>query len=89
MDAQPLLSNPHTSLHTSIHNKTAVGISTDAMNRKQTQHLIRDFNIINEYIATNKLRIQWVSTKEKLADIMTKSLGHVKVTQFTNNVNWQ
>ncbi|MBW0540987.1 hypothetical protein O181_080702 [Austropuccinia psidii MF-1] len=27
-------------------NKTAVGISTESMNRKQTRHLIRDFNIL-------------------------------------------
>ncbi|MBW0465926.1 hypothetical protein O181_005641 [Austropuccinia psidii MF-1] len=59
-------------------NKTAVGISTDSMNRKQTRHLIRDFNIINEYVATRKLALRWVSTNKQLADIMTKPLGNVK-----------
>ncbi|MBW0489810.1 hypothetical protein O181_029525 [Austropuccinia psidii MF-1] len=29
-------------------NKTAIGISTDSMNRKQTRHLWRDFNLTNE-----------------------------------------
>ncbi|MBW0524065.1 hypothetical protein O181_063780 [Austropuccinia psidii MF-1] len=68
-------------------NKTAVGISTDSMNRKQTRHSIRDFNIINEYVATGKLALRWVSTNNQLADIMTKLLGSVKTNQFVSEIN--
>ncbi|MBW0537604.1 hypothetical protein O181_077319 [Austropuccinia psidii MF-1] len=59
-------------------NKTAVGISTDSMSKKQTRHLIRDFNVINEYIVMKKLELKWITTNEQLADIMTKSLGNLK-----------
>ncbi|MBW0569748.1 hypothetical protein O181_109463 [Austropuccinia psidii MF-1] len=68
-------------------NKTAVGISTDSMNRKQTRHLWREFNLINEYIIKKKLILSWISTKVQLADIMTKALGHVNVKRFTDIVN--
>ncbi|MBW0539772.1 hypothetical protein O181_079487 [Austropuccinia psidii MF-1] len=67
-------------------NKTAIGISTDSMNRKQTRHLWRDFNLINEYIIKKKLILSWISTKVQLADIMTKALGYVNIKRFTDNV---
>ncbi|MBW0551216.1 hypothetical protein O181_090931 [Austropuccinia psidii MF-1] len=59
-------------------NKMAVGISTDSMSKKQTQHLIREFNVINEYIVMKKMELKWVAMREKLADIMTKPLRSVK-----------
>ncbi|MBW0539131.1 hypothetical protein O181_078846 [Austropuccinia psidii MF-1] len=68
-------------------NKTAVGISTESMNRKQTRHLIRDFNTIHELIAVRKLKLEWVSTDEQLADILTKSLGYVKHAHFVSQIN--
>ncbi|MBW0538725.1 hypothetical protein O181_078440 [Austropuccinia psidii MF-1] len=68
-------------------NRTAVGISTDLMNRKQTHHLIWDFNTINEFIATHKLKLEWVSTNEQLGDILTKSLGSMKHASFISQLN--
>ncbi|MBW0519991.1 hypothetical protein O181_059706 [Austropuccinia psidii MF-1] len=44
-----ILKNPVPTLFSD--KKTAVGISTESMNRKQTPHLIRDFNTIKEYIS--------------------------------------
>ncbi|MBW0541448.1 hypothetical protein O181_081163 [Austropuccinia psidii MF-1] len=67
-------------------NKTAIGISTESMSRKQTRHLVRDFNIINEYIIMKKLTLSWISTKNQLADIMTKALGYINVKSFVDIV---
>ncbi|MBW0538647.1 hypothetical protein O181_078362 [Austropuccinia psidii MF-1] len=69
-------------------NKTTVGISTASMNRKKTRHLIREFNLINEYIACGKIKLEWISTNYQLDDILTKPVGHIKVNQFTNAINW-
>ncbi|MBW0461685.1 hypothetical protein O181_001400 [Austropuccinia psidii MF-1] len=71
-----ILKNPIPTLYSD--NRTAVGISTESMNRKQTRHLIRDFNTINEFIAVRKLKLEWISTNDQLADILTKSLGSIK-----------
>ncbi|MBW0575212.1 hypothetical protein O181_114927 [Austropuccinia psidii MF-1] len=68
-------------------NKTAVGISTVSMSRKQTRHLIREFNLINEYITCGKIKLEWISTNYQLANILTKPIGHVKIGQFTSVVN--
>ncbi|MBW0494929.1 hypothetical protein O181_034644 [Austropuccinia psidii MF-1] len=80
-----ILNNPIPKLL--LDNKTAVVISTDSMNFKQTRHLIRNFNITNEYVATGKLALQWVSTNNQLDDIMTKLLGSVKNNQSVLEVN--
>ncbi|MBW0572436.1 hypothetical protein O181_112151 [Austropuccinia psidii MF-1] len=70
-----------------LDNKTAIGISTDSMNHKQTCHLSRDFNIINEYVTTGKLALRWVSTNNQLADIMTKPLASVKTKRLVSEIN--
>ncbi|MBW0536704.1 hypothetical protein O181_076419 [Austropuccinia psidii MF-1] len=69
-------------------NRTAIGISTESMNRKQTRHLIREFNTINEFIVTNKLKLKWVSTNQQLADILTKPLGCIKNESFVSRINY-
>ncbi|MBW0535399.1 hypothetical protein O181_075114 [Austropuccinia psidii MF-1] len=68
-------------------NRTAIGIANNLMSKKQTRHLVREFNFINELITTNKICLEWVSTHEQLADILTKSLGHINVRKFLNAVN--
>ncbi|MBW0538411.1 hypothetical protein O181_078126 [Austropuccinia psidii MF-1] len=69
-------------------NKTAVGISIASMSRKQTQHLIRDFNLINEYITCGKIKLSWISTNNELEAILTKAIGYLKIGHFSNIVNW-
>ncbi|MBW0490659.1 hypothetical protein O181_030374 [Austropuccinia psidii MF-1] len=69
-------------------NRTAVGISTESMNWKQTCHSIREFNTINEFIATHKLKLKWVSTNQQLADILTKSLGSIKNDYFISRLTY-
>ncbi|MBW0491791.1 hypothetical protein O181_031506 [Austropuccinia psidii MF-1] len=67
-------------------NKTSVNIALDISNRKETRHLIREFNLINEYICMKKVLISWVSTNDQMADILTKALGSVKVKQFLSRL---
>ncbi|MBW0542359.1 hypothetical protein O181_082074 [Austropuccinia psidii MF-1] len=80
----PILRSPIPNLLSD--NKTAIGIATDSVSRKQTRHLIREFNVINEYIVRGKIRLDWISTKEQLADIMTKSLGHVALKNINASI---
>ncbi|MBW0565794.1 hypothetical protein O181_105509 [Austropuccinia psidii MF-1] len=80
-----ILKNPKPTLF--YDNKTAIGILTECMNRKQTRHLIRDFNTINDYIAVGKLQLKWILTNEQLGDVMTKSLGKIKHGEFVKQIN--
>ncbi|MBW0500251.1 hypothetical protein O181_039966 [Austropuccinia psidii MF-1] len=67
----PILQKPIPTLLSD--NRTAIGIAADLVSQKQTRHLIREFNVINEYVVKGKILLDWVSTKDQLADIMTKS----------------
>ncbi|MBW0537165.1 hypothetical protein O181_076880 [Austropuccinia psidii MF-1] len=55
--------------------------------QKQTRHLIREFNLVNEYIAKGKISISWISTHDQMADILTKPLRPLKVTHFLSLLN--
>ncbi|MBW0537003.1 hypothetical protein O181_076718 [Austropuccinia psidii MF-1] len=63
-------------------NRAAISISSNTASRKQMRHLIREFNLINEYVIKKKILLQWVSTHEQRAGIMTKSLGWIKCNEF-------
>ncbi|MBW0538074.1 hypothetical protein O181_077789 [Austropuccinia psidii MF-1] len=80
----PILQNPTPILLSD--NKTAIGIATDTVSHKQTCHLIREFNLINEYIVKGKMMLDWVSTRDQLADIMTKSLGYISLKNVTDSI---
>ncbi|MBW0536436.1 hypothetical protein O181_076151, partial [Austropuccinia psidii MF-1] len=68
-------------------NKTSVNITLNIASQKQTRHLIREFNLVNEYIAKGKISLSWISTHAQMADILTKPLGSLKVTQFLSLLN--
>ncbi|MBW0508826.1 hypothetical protein O181_048541 [Austropuccinia psidii MF-1] len=68
-------------------NKTAIGIANDSLSRKQTRHLIREFNLINEYIVRGKIHLDWTATNDQLVDILTKRIGSIKTKQLTDVVN--
>ncbi|MBW0482536.1 hypothetical protein O181_022251 [Austropuccinia psidii MF-1] len=68
-------------------NKTAIGIATECVSRKQMRHLIPEFNIINKYLVKKKLNFQWISTKDQLANILfTQGIGPVAVKNFTKSL---
>ncbi|MBW0579981.1 hypothetical protein O181_119696 [Austropuccinia psidii MF-1] len=81
-----ILKNPIPILYSD--NRTAIGISIETMNRKQTRHLIRELNTINEFITMRKLKLEWISTNDQLADILTKSLGNVKHGYFVSKLTY-
>ncbi|MBW0581417.1 hypothetical protein O181_121132 [Austropuccinia psidii MF-1] len=41
-------------------NKTSVNIALNVASQKQTRHLIREFNLVNEYIAKKKISLSWI-----------------------------
>ncbi|MBW0532076.1 hypothetical protein O181_071791 [Austropuccinia psidii MF-1] len=82
---QPILDSSRPILYSD--NKTSVNIALNIANRKQTCHLIREFNVINEYILRGKVTLTWVSTQDQMADIMTKALGSNKVKTFLTNLS--
>ncbi|MBW0547907.1 hypothetical protein O181_087622 [Austropuccinia psidii MF-1] len=64
-------------------NRMEIGIATECVSRKQTRHLIREFNIINEYLVKKSINLKWILTKDQLVDIFTKGSGPIAMKSFT------
>ncbi|MBW0501758.1 hypothetical protein O181_041473 [Austropuccinia psidii MF-1] len=63
-------------------NKDTINISSNVASRKQTQHLLQEFNYINELLCKGSITIEWILTKHQLADILTKALGRLNGQTF-------
>ncbi|MBW0493528.1 hypothetical protein O181_033243 [Austropuccinia psidii MF-1] len=69
-----------------LDNKAAIQIAGDSGSRKNSRHIKREFHLVNELLTTNQIKIQWISTEQQKADIMTKALGKNKVQRFYNGI---
>jgi len=71
-----------TSPSLSIHcdNEAAILIATDNTSKKKTKYLRRAFYFVNDLIRENSINIQWTSTHNQLADVLTKRLGPNKMS---------
>ncbi|POW09590.1 hypothetical protein PSHT_09061 [Puccinia striiformis] len=60
--------------HLFCDNQAAIKVSTDDASNKRTRHTDRDFYITNEALFQKKTSLEWVGTKDQLADIFTKCM---------------
>ena len=63
-------------------NKAAVHISLDCATRKEHRHVKQEFHIIKKLLFKKKVRLEWISTMDQLANIFTKALGWRLVSKF-------
>jgi hypothetical protein len=55
-------------------NQSAIKVATDNTSNKRTRHTDRECCIANEVLFQKKMSLQWIGTKEQLANIFTKCL---------------
>ncbi|KAI7933255.1 hypothetical protein MJO29_016939 [Puccinia striiformis f. sp. tritici] len=60
--------------HLFCDNQAAIKVSTDDASNKRTRHTDRDFYITNEALFQKKTSLEWIGTKDQLADIFTKCM---------------
>ncbi|MBW0495740.1 hypothetical protein O181_035455 [Austropuccinia psidii MF-1] len=65
-----------------LDNKSAIQIEINSNSKKKSRHIQRQFNIINELVVGQKVKINWIATTEQMADIFTKAQGKIKTNQF-------
>lgn len=53
----------------------------------RTKHVEVDYHFVRERVASNKLEVGFVSSKDQVADIMTKALPAPLHLRFRNNLN--
>ncbi|MBW0538038.1 hypothetical protein O181_077753 [Austropuccinia psidii MF-1] len=76
---------PHSSIH--CDNQAAILITSDNTSRKRTKYLTRAFFFINDLVRQENIKLDWVSTKDQIGDIFTKSLSPNQHRKFLTGLN--
>jgi len=63
-------------------NRAAISISSKDIHHNRTKHIDIRHHFIRDEIQQKKLQIEWISTKEQVADILTKPLGNILFQGF-------
>ena len=58
-------------------NVGAIYLSANHVFHAQTKHIELDYHFIHEQIQLGKLQVKFISSKDQVADILTKPLGHL------------
>ena len=56
-------------------NQSAIAMSANDVFHQRSKHISIRYHFVREAIASKKLRLKWCSTREQLADILTKPLS--------------
>ena len=64
-----------------VDNQSAINLASNNSYSTRTKHIDIRFHFVKEVVADNKIEIQYCPTEKQAADILTKPIGSVKMTQ--------
>src|SRR5947207_643225 len=70
-----------------VNNQDSIDLSANLVFHSQIKHIQVQYHAIQEYIKNSKIRIQFLSTDQMLADSLIKELDHVKFTQMIEELD--
>lgn len=65
----------------------ATYLSANPIFHRQTKHVEVDYHFVRERVASRQLEVRFISSKDQIADIMTKPLPSTAFTQIRHNLN--
>jgi hypothetical protein len=69
-----------------VDNKSAIDLSKNPVHHDRSKHIEVKYHYIRECVEDGKIVLEQISTKDQLADIMTKSLGRVLFQELRDRV---
>ncbi|KAH9459513.1 hypothetical protein Pst134EA_033031 [Puccinia striiformis f. sp. tritici] len=76
----------HPKLTIHVDNEAAILIATDNASKKKTRYLQRAFYFVNDLIRANDIALEWTSTVNQVADVLTKRLGPTKMMEASGKL---
>jgi hypothetical protein len=55
-------------------NTSAINISKNSVMHSKTKHILIKYHFLREHVAEKNIRVEYVGTKEEVADVFTKPL---------------
>ena len=65
-----------------VDNNSAIQLAMNPKFHDRTKHINIKYHLIQYHVEAKTIQLKHCSTKEQIADIFTKALGHVKFEQF-------
>jgi hypothetical protein len=69
-----------------VDNKSAIDLSKNPVHHDRSKHIEVKYHFIRECVESGKIILEQISTKDQLADIMTKSLGRVLFQELRDRI---
>jgi hypothetical protein len=69
-----------------IDNQSAIALSKNAVFHDRSKHIELRFHFIRECVEKNRVKVQYISTSEQLADILTKPLGRDRFCELRSRI---
>lgn len=72
-----------------VDNKSTISLCKNPVFHKRNKHIDTRYHFIRECVESGKTVVEYVKTDKQLADILTKSLGHVKFLEMRQMMGLQ
>jgi hypothetical protein len=65
-----------------VDNKSAIALSKNPVHHERSKHIDTKYHFVRDCVEDGSIDINHVSTKDQLADILTKALGKVRFIEL-------
>jgi hypothetical protein len=69
-----------------IDNKSAISLCKNPVLHEKSKHIDLRYHFIRDYVEKGKIAVEFISTGEQKADILTQALGHIRFEELRGKI---